>query len=687
MQLGPAAATLAPLVPAPPMRLDPAQREAVVHRGSHLLVLAGAGSGKTRVLTSRLASLLREGVPAGRILAVTFTNKAAEEMRQRVAALVGQEQATRLWISTFHRFGLRVLQAEASAGEEGRFVVFDQGDSIGLVRELLRRHGLEGESRLDAAAVHQRISLWKGSLLPPERVPERDEPYHRAARTVYADYEENLRVMRAVDFDDLVVRPARLLEQQAGVRWRGRFRHVLVDEFQDTSRAQLVLLQRLTGERTEVCVVGDDDQAIYGWRGASVEHIVRFPRYFPGAHIVKLETNYRCRAPIVEVADRVASGARRERHAKRLRSARGPGPAVELWTLADPPQEARAVVAEIRRLQAEHGRSPGDFAILYRSSTLSAAFEEELRAAGLSYRVAGGTAFYDRKEVKDALAYLRVAAHPYDELSLRRIVNHPPRGLGPGSLNRILTHARGRRIPLSAALREAELVDGLSSAARTAALRLGHTLHQATQRLRSGDPSAQVALELFERSGLREALEKDGTPERSARRWRHVESLLRTLHRFDTGERGRGVTLRQFLVQLALRPEEETGETHGNRITLSTLHAAKGLEWPVVFLVGCVEGVLPHRRVLDPSVREAAPTDVEEERRLFYVGVTRARDRLFLTRAARRRLRGKERPLAPSRFLQDLPATVRARRPAEEAPSPEELERAADELLALLGEP
>ncbi len=668
------------------MQLDSAQRDAVMHRGSHLLVLAGAGSGKTRVLTSRLASLLREGVPPERILAVTFTNKAAQEMQERVAALVGRERAARLWISTFHRFGLRVLQAEAAQQEEGRFVVFDQGDSVGLVRELLRRIGTEAR-RLDAAAVHQRISLWKGALLPPERVPAREETYHQAAREVYADYEESLRAMRAVDFDDLVVRPVHLLRGPNATRWRGRFLHVLVDEFQDTSRAQLVLLQRLTDERTEVCVVGDDDQAIYGWRGASVEHIVRFPRYFPGARVVKLETNYRCRAPIVQVADRVAAAARRERHAKQLRSARGEGPPVQLWVLADPAQEARAVVSEIRRLQAERGGNPADFAILYRSSTLSAAFEEELRAAGVPYRVAGGVAFYDRKEVKDALAYLRVAVHPHDELSLRRIVNHPPRGLGHGSLQRLLAHARSRRIPLSAALREAELVSGLSSAARSAALRLGHVLHHAGRRLRAGEPSASVALELFERCGLREELEKEGSEERPARRWRNVEALLRTLQRFDVGERGRGVSLRQFLVQLALRPEGEAeGAREERRVTLSTLHAAKGLEWPVVFLVGCVEGVLPHRRVLEPSVREAAPTDVEEERRLFYVGITRARDRLYLTRAARRRLRGREQPLVPSRFLRDLPETVCERRPAEEAPSPEELEQVAADLIALLGE-
>ncbi len=668
-----------------PARLDPAQREAVRHRGSHLLVLAGAGSGKTRVLTHRLAALIGEGVAPERILAVTFTNKAAEEMAERVGALVGPGPAGRLWLSTFHRFGLRMLQVEASRKGGQRFVVFDQGDSVGLVRELLRRTGAAGGQKLDAAAVHQRISLWKGGMVPPEQVPSEGDDYHQAARAVYADYEESLRAMHAVDFDDLVTLPARLLEEpDVAARWRGRFAHVLVDEFQDTSRAQLLLLQRLTGERTQVCVVGDDDQAIYGWRGAHVEHIVRFERYFRGARMVKLEVNYRSRAPIVEAADRVATAARRERHEKRLRSARGEGPPVELWALPDPAAEAQAVVAEIRRLQLDEKRPAEHFAILYRSSKLSAAFEEELRVAGLPYRVAGGTAFYDRKEVKDALAYLRVAAHPYDELSLRRIANQPPRGLGPASLQRLAEHARARRISLAAALREAELVEGLGSAARTAALRLGHTLGEAGQRLRRGEPSAQVARWLLETVGLRDELEREREPDRPSRRWANVESLLRALERFDRGERGEGATLRQFLVQLALRPEGG-GERGGGRfVTLSTLHAAKGLEWPVVFLVGCVEGVLPHRRVLGPTVRDAAPTDVEEERRLFYVGITRARERLVLTRARGRRLRGKDVRLAPSRFLEDLPETVRHRSPTEEAPSAEELERMADELLARL---
>lgn len=664
-------------------RLNAAQRAAVEHGDGPLLVLAGAGSGKTRVITRRIARLVERGTPPEAILAVSFTNKAASEMGERLARLVGAQAAEGLWLSTFHSFGVRFLMEEQGSKRKGRFVIFDQDDSLGLVREILRRER-QGDRRLDAAAILARISLWKNRFLSPEDVEPSDFEYDAVAREVYPSYEEALRAMRAVDFDDLVVRPVQMLGSDAErrARWRQRFAHVLVDEFQDTNRAQLELVKLLANERRNVCVVGDDDQSIYGWRGADVGNILEFEDHFPGTCVVKLEDNYRSHAPVLEVANTVISQGGGRRHGKTLRPARGAGDRVSVCKVDDAEAEAKYVVSEIKRLEREAGRRPGEMAVLYRSSAQARPLEEELRLAGLPYRLYGGTQFFDRKEVKDAAAYLRVVLHPQDELSLRRIANHPPRGIGSTTLERLTAHAQTRGMSFARAFEQIDSLEGIPDSARQGARALHGALRRARGRLRSGEGLCGPARELLREVGLEDYLrDPDGGPS-AARRWQNVEALLQSIDRFERSERQDKPTLAAFLARLTLRMDRETEEA-GNRVTLSTLHGAKGLEFPVVFLIGCVEGLLPHTRTTDPKATEAAPTDIEEERRLFYVGITRARDALYLIHPERRTVRGKPVKLAPSRFLEKLPGDATEERAVQGTPSMESTE-IAEQAKALL---
>ncbi|MFW5876110.1 MAG: ATP-dependent helicase [Myxococcota bacterium] len=668
-------------------KLNAAQRAAVEHVDGSLLVLAGAGSGKTRVITQRIARLIERGVAPDSVLAVSFTNKASAEMGERLARLVGEEPAARVWLSTFHSFGVRFLTEEGGGKRTGRFVIFDQEDSLGLVREILRRER-PGERRLDPMAVLSRISLWKNRFLGPEQVPESDFEYDAVAREVYPAYEASLRAMRAVDFDDLVVVPVRMLRDapERRRRWRERFRHVLVDEFQDTNRAQLELVKLLANEQANVCVVGDDDQSIYGWRGAEVGNILAFEDHFPGTKVIKLEDNYRSLSPVLDVANAVIARGANKRHEKTLRPARGTGDKALLCTVDDAETEAKFVVSEIKRLERDERRRPGEVAVLYRSSMQARLVEEELRVAGVPYRVYGGTQFFDRKEVKDAAAYLRVVLHPRDELSLRRIVNYPPRGIGGTSIERIAAHANGTGMSFARAFNQVHQIEGIPDAAKRSAYALQGALQRARKRFRGGEGLAMAARELFREVGLEEYLnDPEGGPS-AARRWQNVEALLRSIERFEANERENKPSLASFLAMITLRVEQEKEEA-GNRVTLSTLHAAKGLEFPVVFLLGCVEGLLPHTRTTDPKLTEASPADVEEERRLFYVGVTRACDALYLLRPERRKVRGKSVKLAPSRFLEGIPEHAVEERTVQGTPAIESAELAdmAKALLDRLG--
>lgn len=649
------------------------------HGDGPLLVLAGAGSGKTRVITARIARLIRNGVDPSRILAVTFTNKAASEMRERVARRTGARVADAIWLSTFHRFGVRFVRDEAKALDlPTRFTIFDQGDSIGVVRELLVSEGVT-DRRLDAHAILARISLWKNAMVLPPAVRAKDNEYDRAAAAVYGGYEARLRAMHAFDFDDLVVKPVDLLTKNPAIRgrWQQRFDHVLVDEFQDTNEAQLALVRLLANDRGNVCVVGDDDQAIYGWRGANVGNILDFESHFLGAHVIKLEQNYRSSASILNVANAAIEQSTKRPYAKSLRATRSGGDPVRLCVFGEPQDEAKFVATEIRAL-ARDGADLSAVAVLYRSNTQAKRIEEELRIAGIPYRVFGGARFFDRKRVKDAVAYLRVAMNPRDELSLRRIVNTPTRGLGAQSIARATDYGAESGTSLLHALRHAENISSLSPRARRSAVELARALDRASRAFRRGS-FYEPARSLFESVGL-----FSSAGDEDAKRTREqLGFVLESIQRVEERGGNDREALQRLLHHMTLEQAEDEAAVSGREVTLSSLHSAKGLEFDVVFLVGCVEGVMPHARVTDPKVHDAIEGDLEEERRLFYVGVTRARSVLYLTRAKERIHRGRLVKLTPSRFLEGLPERDVTEYRAEES---RELERheVADMARALL---
>jgi len=640
-------------------QLNAAQRAAVTHVQGPLLILAGAGSGKTRVVTQRIAHLVQEGgVRPEAILAVSFTNKAAKEMAERMVPLLGADTPKKLFLSTFHSFGLRFIGEERETlGLGSKFVIFDQGDSLGVVREVLRGLRNQGAARkLDPSALLARISHWKNKLVDPKKLAVSDFEYDAVAAEVYPEYVERLHAMRAVDFDDLVLSPVRLLREREDVRtrWQDRFRHLMVDEFQDTSHMQLELVRLLANPLRNVCVVGDDDQSIYAFRGADVSNILDFERHFPGTTVVKLEDNYRSTQAILTVANTAIERSPGRRHGKTLRAARGGGDRVRMCVLKDQDTEARMVALEIADLKRD-GKKLSDIAVLYRSSLQARLIEQELRLNGIAYKVFGGTQFFDRKEVKDTAAYLRAVVNPRDEISLRRILNYPARGIGTTTVQRVETHALASGISFADALGRIDTIDSVPDNAKRATKQLLGQIGEARARMTKGEGLVHAARALVTQVGLQEDIvaAAEGAASGSAR-WSNVEHLMSWLERYEKSSNGDQKSLQQFLLRLTLRGDAEEEDT-GAWVTLSTLHAAKGLEFPVVFLIGCVEGQLPHSRTTDPKVTEVNPTDVEEERRLFYVGVTRAKDRLYLTRATTRTMRGKTMPMAPSRFLEGLP--------------------------------
>jgi DNA helicase-2/ATP-dependent DNA helicase PcrA len=649
--------------------LNTAQRQAVEHGEGPLLVLAGAGSGKTRVVTHRIARLVESGVPARAIVALTFTNKAAGEMRDRVGRMLVDRRdcsgARDLVVSTFHSFGLMVLGRERqSLG--GAFTIFDQGDQTSLVKQLLRDAG--ADRAYDAQAILARISNAKTSLAPDiDHSPEArsGDDYDAMTAQILPRYCAALRQYRALDFDDLVCEVVHLWQRDAEAlaRWQERFTHILVDEYQDTNRVQLELLRLLGARRKNVCAVGDDDQAIYGWRGADVKNILEFERHFPGARVVKLEHNYRSYSPILNVANAVIAKRADAKWRKILYTDRIGGEPVRAVVAATPDIEAAWVAREIRTLVRDRGYHLRDFAVLYRSNVQSRLLEQELREQGLAARVFGGTQFFERKEIKDVLAYLKLALNPSDEISLRRILNYPPRGIGDTTFERLALHSAERKWSLWQTVERVDALDDVSRAAREGCHALTHVVSTArTALLAQRRAPSEVARELCERIGLEKELRASApTGDAGAKRWANVEWVLSVLARREKrdGPNEPSDHRQGFAAFLqALTLDFGDGENEAtDAVTLATLHASKGLEFTVVFLVGCEEGYLPHARTLDARVTDMAEGagDIEEERRLFYVGVTRAREHLVLSRAKARVLRGKTVPRTPSRFLMDIP--------------------------------
>jgi DNA helicase-2/ATP-dependent DNA helicase PcrA len=620
-------------------------------------VLAGAGSGKTRVITFRIAHLLAQGIPAKAICAVTFTNKAAEEMRERIAHLLGDKKlAKELTIGTFHALGLQILRTERKAlGMPRGFAIYDQSDQLGVVREAMRSIH-DGDRRYDAKAVQTRISLAKNAFISPDEYEGNPaDDYDQITRHVYPKYQEALRAFGAFDFDDLIVEPVRLWERDddARDRWQSRFHYVMVDEFQDTNRAQLRMVQGLVAKTNNLVVVGDDDQSIYSWRGADPTNILGFDKVFEGAKIVKLEQNYRSTKRILAAANEVIAN-NKNRHGKTLWSQHADGDIITHAVAATAEDEAKWVAQEIRRLQKE-GRRWSDIAVLYRSNIQSKILEEELRTAEVPYVMYGGQQFFERKEVKDLIAYLRVALNPKDELALRRVINYPARGIGATTVEKLAAAAQGGHTTMWDALATAEVHGG----ARQGIAQFIETIGRVKAALDGGHDIVATTKTLIADIALYDDLRMAAASMSAAqRRIDNVEGLLGSLQRFS--ERGKGVdALAEYLRHLSLESKDDKEDDTGEKVILTTLHGAKGLEFPVCFMIGLEEELLPHARTLQPQATDVTDldhaTDISEERRLCYVGITRAQRKLYLTRACTRVSRGRTIPRTPSRFLLEIP--------------------------------
>ena len=620
-------------------------------------MLAGAGSGKTRVITFRIAHLLAQGVPPHAICAVTFTNKAAEEMRERIAALLqDKETARQLTIGTFHALGLQILRMERKAlGMPRGFTIYDQSDQLGALREAMRTLH-DGDRRYDVKAIQTRISLAKNAFVAPEDFEGNPaDEYDEITRHAFPKYQEALRACAAFDFDDLIVEPVRLWNRDdaARQRWQERFEYVMVDEFQDTNRAQLEMVKHLVALHGNLCVVGDDDQSIYSWRGADPSNILRFGELFPGAKIVKLEQNYRSTKRILAAANEVIAN-NSKRHGKTLWSNLGDGELITHAVAATAEDEAKWIAREIRRLHDE-GRRWSDVAIMYRSNLQAKVLEEELRAAEVPYRMFGGQQFFERKEVKDVIAYLRVALNPRDELALRRVINYPARGVGATTVEKLVTAAHAQHATLWDVLATTEV----HGAARTGIEAFRTAVARVANGLANGVDVVTLTKGLVEDIALYDDL-RAASPSLSAaqRRIDNVEGLLGSLTRFM--ERGKGADqLAEYLRMLSLDSRDEEKHDDGDKIVLTTLHGAKGLEFPVCFMIGLEEELLPHARTLNPQASDVSDpdhaTDISEERRLCYVGITRAQRKLYLTRACTRVSRGRSMQRTPSRFLLEIP--------------------------------
>ncbi|MCH8043348.1 MAG: UvrD-helicase domain-containing protein, partial [Planctomycetes bacterium] len=633
--------------------LNPPQREAVSTLSGPLLVLAGAGTGKTRVVTYRIARLIKQGIRPSRILAVTFTNKAASEMQQRCAALLGRRQEEKPEISTFHSLCVRILRRQIDAlGYPKQFAIYDRGDQEGLARAALRELRIANESLRPRDLLYF-VGTWKSRGVGPNEaaaMAETDKEHLAAAG--FRRYQKSLKAVGAVDFDDLLVLVDQLFAEFPDVRREeaARFDHLLVDEYQDTNITQYRIIKALALPHRNLCVVGDDDQSIYGWRGAEVEHILRFGRDWPDARVVRLEDNYRSTEEILRVANRLIA-FNKTRHDKVLRAARRGGERPALWQLPTEEDEAEAVVKDIKTRLTQSGIEPRDFAILFRTNEQPRAFETALREADVPYVLIGGMSFYDRKEVRDVLAYLKVLASGKDEVSLLRIINTPPRGIGQSSVAALMEEAVSRGKPLGELLSSARRIDAVTTKAAEAIERFFRLIESYRARARRGGSLVKLTTALIDEIGYREELTrlyKD--PKDQQTRWAAVEEVINALGAYE--RKAERPTIKGFLDQLALEDrddDDKDDQLRRNAVALMTLHSAKGLEFPQVYLVGLEEGMLPHRRSVEAD--EAA---IEEERRLCYVGLTRAQDRLTLSLSLSRMKWGKPRETDPSRFLYEL---------------------------------
>jgi DNA helicase-2/ATP-dependent DNA helicase PcrA len=625
--------------------LNPAQREAVLTTEGPLLVIAGAGSGKTRVLTHRVAHLIGAvGVKPNEILAITFTNRAANEMRERLERLLG-DTARRIWILTFHAACGRILRREAPRlGYRSNFTIYDQADQVRLVKAVLEEEGFDPK-RFTPRGIHSQISAAKNRLVGPGEYRERlSSFFEQTVAEVYERYQQRLAASNAMDFDDMLFLTVEVLERfpEARDRWQKAFRYVLVDEYQDTNHAQYRLLQILAEKHRNVCAVGDPDQSIYAFRGADIRNILEFERDFGETQTVALEQNYRSTNAILRAANTVIAN-NRERKPKELWSELGEGDPVRAIEVEDEHAEARFVAAEIAAL-VEQGYSGTEVAVFYRTNAQSRVLEDVLVRQGIAYQVIGGPRFYERAEIKDAVAYLQVLDNPFDQVSLLRIANRPRRGIGDASLGRLSAWAAAQGVSLFEAMKEAEQIGitGPPLRAIQGFVTLMQSLMSASQELAVPELLEQV----LERTGTLEALEAERTIEARGR-VENLQELVGVTREWQT--EAAEPTLSGFLQEISLYSDQDAMRGETNLVTLMTIHNAKGLEYRVVYVIGLEEGVFPHSR----SIEEQG---IEEERRLCYVGMTRAMERLTLTHASARSLYGSRSYNLASRFLDELPA-------------------------------
>jgi DNA helicase-2/ATP-dependent DNA helicase PcrA len=625
--------------------LNAEQRLAVLTIDGPVLVLAGAGTGKTRVLTTRLAHILatRRAWP-GQILAVTFTNKAAREMKERIGALIGGTVEGMQWLGTFHSIGARMLRRHAElAGLKSNFTILDADDQLRLIKQVIEAENID-EKRWPSRTLAGMIDGWKNRGLSPEKVPDGEAHAYAfgKGRSLYRLYQSRLKALNATDFGDLLLEPIEILRSHPEIQdeYRHRFAYMLVDEYQDTNVAQYLWLRLLAGGSKNICVVGDDDQSIYAWRGAEVENILRFERDFPGARVVRLERNYRSTPNILGAASGLIA-ANKGRLGKTLwTESDNEGPKVQVKGIWDAEEEARSVASEAENLHRQ--KIPyAQMAVLVRASFQMREFEDRFLALGIPYRVIGGPRFYERAEIRDALAYLRVVAQGDDDLAFERIINKPKRGIGDASIQALHNHARAAQLPLLAAAADLSASDEIAPKARGALAALTDNFARWSAAAANMN-HPELAELILDESGYTDMLKMDKSPE-AAGRLENLKELVRSMEQYES--------LTAFLEHVSLVMELEQVETGHDRLNLMTLHAAKGLEFDVVFLPGWEEGLFPSQRTLD----ENGMAGLEEERRLAYVGLTRARKRAFISFASNRRVHGMWQNALPSRFVADLP--------------------------------
>ena len=627
------------------------QGAACRHLGAPLLVLAGAGSGKTRVITQKIAWLIsKRAVSPSQIVAVTFTNKAAREMKQRIAKLLTNKSDTKgLTVSTFHSLGLKLLRAEAAAvGLRDGFSLLDPKDAVGLVGELMRGE-LSGDTAI-YEKIHGQISAWKNAGISANQLNVSGTgPIINSAIRIYPKYASYLLSCNCVDLDDLILKPSLLLQSNEAVRlkWQSTFRYILVDEYQDTNGAQYEFVKALAGNGEGLTVVGDDDQSIYGWRGALPENLGQLQVDYPQLEVVKLEQNYRSMGRILKAANALIKHNQRP-YEKTLWCERGYGDAIEVMSGRDEHHEAERVVSSILGLQLEHNAKFKEFAILYRSNHQARVFEQKLREMRIPYYISGGLSFFDRAEIRDMLAYLRLITNPSDDRAFLRVINTPRRGIGPGSIEKLATFANEKGLSLFDAVFDAEVFNILPAKRSQAMLAFCQRMVEWGSNAELGDP-VKVFESIIEEIGYESWLEESGDLELAARRWKNVRELVDwmvKLHQNAAQDAGLGDLVSQLILRDILDKQEEDADF--DQLSMMTLHAAKGLEFNYVFIVGVEEEILPHR----VSIEEGS---VQEERRLLYVGITRAMRGLSLSYALKRRRYGETIECLPSRFLKELP--------------------------------